>query len=423
VRSEANVRFIEVVDGRSPHELSRATGLWPDFVWSIGEEGSDPIVDVDGVPFRHDQYAQSGHYDLMADDLRSIAGLGVEVVRYGMPWRVTEPERGLYDWALWDRALAACHDAGLTPVVDLLHFGLPDHYSGFADPAWVDGFCRYVDAFLARYPEPMWFTPVNEPGITATLTARWGLWNDRLATAADHARVLGNIVLANLEAVARICADRDGWWISSEGFDVFVDPSSIAPHKVERRQAVSWLVWDLHFGTEPLPAAARYLDPIHNTIRTRIADLAVHDHVVAGHDFYPTSVQCVEGPTPEWAVAERVAVGLETLRSWHQRYRQPFWISETSNLSLPVSEQVPWLTELVAGLDQLRSEGLPVRGLCWYSRGDQYDWQTALAKPTGAVTEVGLFDSARAPRPVAASFREFVGRDQHPPGRSPHAHH
>jgi hypothetical protein len=27
---------------------------WPEFVWSIGEEGSDPIVDVDGVPFRHD---------------------------------------------------------------------------------------------------------------------------------------------------------------------------------------------------------------------------------------------------------------------------------------------------------------------------------------------------------------------------------
>jgi len=33
----------------------------------------------------------------------------------------------VYDWALWDRALDACGRAGLVPVVDLLHFGLPNH--------------------------------------------------------------------------------------------------------------------------------------------------------------------------------------------------------------------------------------------------------------------------------------------------------
>lgn len=174
--------------------------MWPEFVWSVGEEGSDPIVDVDGQPFRHDQYRQSGHYDHMADDLGSIAALGVEVVRYGMPWRFAEPEPGVYDWALSDRALGACSDAGLAPVVDLLHFGLPDQYPAFADPAWIDGFCRYVDAFVARYSEPMWFTPVNEPGITATMTARWGLWNDQLRTNADHARALTNIVAAGSAA-------------------------------------------------------------------------------------------------------------------------------------------------------------------------------------------------------------------------------
>lgn len=48
--------------------------------------------------------------------------------RYGMPWRLTEQADGSYDWGLWDRALAACADVGLQPVVDLCHFGLPDHY-------------------------------------------------------------------------------------------------------------------------------------------------------------------------------------------------------------------------------------------------------------------------------------------------------
>jgi beta-glucosidase len=83
-------------------------------------------------------------------------------------------------------------------------------------------------------------------------------------------------------------------------------------------------------------------------------------------------------------------------------------VAETSNLSLPVDAQIPWLQALVARLERLRAEKLPVRGLCWYSRGDQFDWQTALVHPVGAVTEVGLFDVARRPRPVATELARLA---------------
>ena len=36
------------------------------------------------------------------------------------------------------RVRAACDAAGVEPVIDLLHFGLPDHLGRFADPAWRD---------------------------------------------------------------------------------------------------------------------------------------------------------------------------------------------------------------------------------------------------------------------------------------------
>ena len=116
---------------------------------------------------------QSGHYTHVDDDLRSIAALGVRIVRYGVPWRLTEPEPGHYDWTLWDRALARCAEHGLEPIVDMLHFGLPDSFDGFADQRWVDSFCRYVEAFLNRYQEPRWFTPINEPGPTAENSVCW----------------------------------------------------------------------------------------------------------------------------------------------------------------------------------------------------------------------------------------------------------
>jgi len=384
---------------------------FPVFAWAVGEEGSDPLVLADGVPYRQDQFAQSGHYSRTDDDLGSIAALGVKIVRYGAPWRLTEPEPGHYDWTLWDRALAGCAEHGLEPIVDLLHFGLPDAFDGFADHRWVDSFCRYVEAFLNRYREPRWFTPVNEPGITALMSGCLGVWNDRLASGPDHARILANIVLANLEALARIRGDRDGWWIGAEAFAVPVAAESQAEADVQALRAWTWLVWDLHFGRDPLPESARYLDPVDDALLDRIGRLAVTDRVIAGLDFYPTSVNPIGGPAPEWSVDERVALAVDEFRRWHQRYGVPFWVAETSNLSLGIDDQIPWLLSLTDALRRLRDEGLPVRGLCWYSRGDQFDWQTNLVDPKGAVTEVGLFDVHRVARPVAALFAHLASQD------------
>jgi hypothetical protein len=105
-----------------------------------------------------------------------------------------------------------------------------------------------------------------------------------------------------------------------------------------------------------------------------------------------------------------VALAVAEFRRWHDRYDVPFWVAETSNLSLGVEEQIPWLRALTDGLRVLRDDGLPARGLCWYSRGDQFDWQTELVNPTGAITEVGLFDAQRRARPVADVFAQFAAR-------------
>ena len=127
--------------------------------------------------------------------------------------------------------------------------------------------------------------------------------------------------------------------------------------------------------------------------------------MVAGHDFYPISVGDFGGtPARAMTISERVAAYRDEATAWHQRYGLDFWVAETSNLGLAVDEQSAWLDGLVAGLDDLAAAGLPVRGVCWYSRGDQFDWQTALAVPVGAVTEVGLFDDERRPRPSATAF-------------------
>lgn len=389
---------------------------FPAFAIACGEEGSDPLVLHEGRVVRVDQYRASGHLERLDADLADVAGLGVKVWRYGMPWRLTEPEPGVYDWTLWDRALEACRRHGLNPVIDLCHFGLPDHHGGFCDTTWVDDFARYVDAFLARYPEPRWFTPVNEPGITAMFSSLLGMWNDRLASEDDYFVALGNVALANLEALARIRADRDGWWIGSEGFgcDLADADDEAGIRAATRARDLQQAVWDLHLGLAPRGGAARLTDVVADSIQSRIEALVgvvPPDRIIAGHDIYPVSVTAhgTRAGRP-LSIADRVRAYEDEATAWHERYQVPFWVSETSNLGLPVDQGSEWLAALTTSLDTLAASGLPVRGICWYSRGDQYDWDTALMSPIGTVTEVGLFDAQRHPRPVAQHYATLARR-------------
>ena len=381
---------------------------FPDFAVACGEEGSDPTVLHDGSAVRVDEFAASGHLDRQDGDLAAVRDLGVKVWRYGMPWRLTEPEPGRYDWNLWDRALDSSARHGLVPVIDLCHFGLPDHYRGFCDPAWVDGFGRYLDAFVSRYPDPLFFTPVNEPMITAMCSGFLGIWNDRRASRADYMTALAHLTLANLEALARINADRPAWWIGAEGFGCHIAVTSDDEPAAEQARALEQLVWDLHLGVTPRPEVAD-VDLVDPSILARIDSLAgPSDRVVAGHDFYPVSVTVHGERTDPLTIDERISAYEREATAWYERYQRPFWVAETSNLGLDVADGPVWLDKLVAALDRLRANGLPVHGLCWYSRGDQYDWHTMLTRPVGEVTEVGLFDVDRRARPVAAAFARLA---------------
>ncbi|HEY8547815.1 MAG TPA: hypothetical protein VIL36_22300, partial [Acidimicrobiales bacterium] len=270
---------------------------------------------------------------------------------------------------------------------------------------------------------PRFFTPVNEPSITALTAGLWGLWNDRRSSPADHAVALAHAVLADLEAFARISADRDAWWIGAEGFGCQLAATPDAEPAAARARALEQLPWDLRFGVDPDPVAARRLEAVDDRILDRIAAHTLgHDRVVAGHDMYPVSVRRHgdgegdgddggDGEGDDGAsltLEERLAAYDDEARRWHARYQRDFWVSETSNLGLPVEDGPRWLKGLVGVLDGLLADGLPVRGICWYSRGDQYDWHTMLARPVGEVTEVGLFDADRRPRPVAEAYAHLA---------------
>ncbi len=397
-------------------------GVFPEWVWASGEEGSDPLVhhdDPEGRPVttRVDELGGSGHLDRMEADCADVAGAGATVLRYGMPWQRTEVEPGVYDWSLWDRALAAAEAAGLEVVVDLCHFGLPDHlcgpdsdHAGFTDPAWVDAFVRYVEAFLARYPAPRWFTPVNEPITTAFCSALWGAWNDGLSGEHDFGRALVLCELADALAAQIIRADRPASFPGAEALSIpaLVDPSREDEAELQVQQWNAAL--DLRTGHPLDPGAEPLLDGVPDEWLDRLSAVADPTGIISGHDLYPVSVQHFGAPdaVTDLTITERIDAWTTFARRCHDRWGLPIWVAETSNLGLDPSDGPAWLDALAAACTALRSDGVDVRGICWYSRGDQLDWDTALVPPAGTVTTVGLFDMDRRPRPALETFRRLA---------------
>jgi hypothetical protein len=353
-----------------------------EFIWAVGEESSDPVVPFEGRPVRVDQMESTGHLARLEDDLADVAGLGVRHVRYGINWRRAEPEQGHHDWALWDRAMAACERLGLEMIVDLLHFGVPDWLAGVGDPGLPEALLSYTEAFLARYPQPRWFTPVNEPFVAALMSAKLGVWNEAEQGQAAFINALARLLLADGLAAAAIRADRPARFLQAEAF---------GPPELDERL----LSFDLRYGVEPPDATAPTLDLLDDGIRARISEVASTEGVVAGHDFYPAS-------------GASALDYVDLARRFHDRYGVPFMVAETSNLGLDPSEGPGWLEGLFDAACRLRQESVPCMGICWYSRGDQHDWQTALVRPVGEVTPVGLFDMARRPRPAARALRELI---------------
>ena len=142
------------------------------FMFATGIECSNPTIGNGRV--RRDLLEECGHYDRWRDDLRLTRGLGIRVLRYGLPIHRVYLGPGKYDWDFADLVMARMKRLGITPILDLLHFGVPDWIGDFQNPELPLHFASYCDAVAERYPWVRYYTPVNEIYVTARSSAKDG---------------------------------------------------------------------------------------------------------------------------------------------------------------------------------------------------------------------------------------------------------
>ena len=92
-----------------------------DFIWASGIE--DTFVPQTRTGHRAlDEYQLMGHYDHWRDDLALARDLGVQALRWGVPWYRGERLPGEFDWQ-WTDQVITCLVQGLgsKPNKHLMH--------------------------------------------------------------------------------------------------------------------------------------------------------------------------------------------------------------------------------------------------------------------------------------------------------------
>jgi beta-glucosidase len=118
------------------------------------------------------------HYHRFADDIKLLAGLGLNTYRFSVEWARIEPERGHFSLSAiehYRRVLAACLENEVTPMVTFYHFSSPRWFAamgGWDRPQSADLFVRYCDRVARSLGDLLWFaTTFNEPNLPMLL--RW----------------------------------------------------------------------------------------------------------------------------------------------------------------------------------------------------------------------------------------------------------
>ena len=226
------------------------------FMFATGIECSNPTINNGQT--RRDLLAECGHYVHWRRDLELVGEMGLEFLRYGLPCHLVHLGPGRYDWSFADAVMAEMRRLRIEPILDLLHFGVPDWIGDFQNPALPLHFAEYAGAVAARYPWVRYWTPVNEIYVSARMSTLDGLWNEQLPTDRAFVTALKNLTAASKLACAAIVRERpDAVIVHSESAEIVHEARLLPSAKITQANKQRFLALDLLFARPSTPGSCK----------------------------------------------------------------------------------------------------------------------------------------------------------------------
>jgi beta-glucosidase len=353
-----------------------------DFYWATGIE--DTFIAQTEIGKRAlDEYELMQHYWHWKEDIDLAADLGVQMLRYGIPWYKVNPRPGVYAWTWVDQVIRyMVEEKKIEPIIDLMHYGTPTWLENqFIHPDYPKYVTEYAVEFANRYHSLVrYYTPLNEPFVNAEFCGRIKRWPPYLEGDSGFLLVMKNISMGIIETVNGIRSiDPDSIMVHVEatGLTVTDDPSlhTEAEQSLHKRLTQLDLITGRVDKEHPL-----YDWFLKNGVKSEELEW-FREHAITidvmGLNYYP-ELSVSELYKENGIVKSKMVWGgescLETiLKFYYERYRRPIFITETST-NQKVGDRVKWLNDSIHAVKKLRAQDVPIVGYTWFPLYDLINW-------------------------------------------------
>ena len=307
---------------------------------------------------RLDLVASTQHDQLVRFDYLSLLPFGITTVREGARWHRIEQQPGIYNFETLEIIFDAAQECGIEVVLDLFHFGWPDHIDIFG-PGFIDRFEAFASAaidFLRRRGiRRPFIAPVNEISFMAWAAGDEGFIHPyTVGKGPELKRILARAVIVTTELIrrelpgARLIAPEPAIHIIG---DPEVEGSDVEAEMYRRSQFEAW-------------------DMISGKLAPALGGRPEHLYIL-GVNFYDRN---------EWVHNSKVSLKpsdpryrpfRQILDEIWQRYRKPLLISETGTED---EARADWLHYVCREVQASLAAGIPIHGICWYPIANHAGW-------------------------------------------------
>ena len=387
--------------------------------------------------------AACDHYNRYEEDIRLLAGAGLNAYRFSIEWARIEPEEGQFDEKEIEHyrsVIRCCRENGVEPIVTLMHFTSPAwliRKGGWEAESTIGYFRRYASYVTKKLgSEINYICTINEANMglqLAAISKRFMLMAEQAKKAAasgakkaegtvqvgmNFEKMMENMKFAAMENAQAFGTPQPQIFVSArtpEGDRLVMRAHQAAKAAIKaiRPEIKVGLTLSLH-DLQALPGGEGFAETAWDE------EFRHYLPYIAGDDFlgvqnYTRTQYGLQGQLPCPAGAELTQMDYEfypealehVIRKVREDFKGDLIVTENGVAISDDARRVEFIRRALAGVESCLADGIPVKGYCYWSLMDNFEWQKGFSMTFGLIA-VDRATQRRTPKESLAFLGSFA---------------
>ena len=355
------------------------------------------------------------HYNRYEEDIRMMAKAGLNAYRFSIEWARIEPEEGQFDekeTEHYRRVIACCHENGIEPIVTLMHFTSPVwliRKGGWESESTIESFRRYAAYVAEKLGDGIrTICTINEANMGLQLAAiarRFQLMAQQAREQAQKAegtvqvgmnfqKMMENMKYAAMENAAFFGTPQPQIFVSSRTADG--DRLVMRAHQAAK-EAIKAVRPDIRVGItlslhdlQALEGGEDFEEKAWDEEFRHYLPYIEQDDFLGVQNYTRTQygpqgqLPCPQGAELTQMDYEFYPEALEhVIRRVHEDFRGDLMVTENGVATSDDARRVEFIRRALGGVEKCLADGIPVKGYCYWSLMDNFEWQKGFSMTFG----------------------------------------